>query len=175
MALAGDGLANRPPDYRGMVPRDWPSIRQTRGFQAGELTAAGAIAAVREVHHQGALICGGRYCYLCNADLSDAGVPLQSSSPEGVKAATGKYPDWTLSIPRGGHAPDCPVPYLLRWIGEPESTLMRVRTEDIDDEAATVAVAAKSPAELVGTLDALLTPEQRVARDAVLQGFGYKT
>jgi len=179
VAVAGDGLANRPPDYRGLVPRDWPSIRQTRWFQASTvLDEDGAKAAVKHVHDRGALICGGRFCFLCDADLSDPpadGIPRHSTSREGYKVATGVYPEWTLSVPLGGHAPDCPVPYLLRWIGEPESPYTRVRTEDIDDEQAKLLTAAKSPSELIGTKDELLSPEQRIARDEVLRGFGYET
>jgi len=175
VAVAGDGLCHRPPGYRGLVPEDWPSIRQTNGFDASApITEQGAKLALRRVHAQGALICGGRYCFLCSADLSDAGVLHQSTSVTGYKAATGVYPEWTLAIPRGGHAPDCPVPYLLRWLGEPESVFTRMRTVDIDDEQAKLLAAAKSPAELVGTNDELLTPEQREARDKVLQGFGYE-
>jgi len=179
MAVYGDGLCNRPPGYRGLVPDEWPSIRRTRGFQASTmLDEAGAKAALKHVHDRGALICGGKYCFLCDADLSDKpadGRPRHSTSREGFKAATGVYPEWTLSIPLGGHAPDCPVPYLLRWIGEPESGYTRIRTDDIDDEQAKLLTAAKSPSELIGTKDDLLSPEQREARDAVLRGFGYTT
>jgi hypothetical protein len=172
MAVHGDGYARRPDGYRGMVPRDWPSIRETSGWQPpAAITDADAKVAFGLMLDAGAVICGGRYCFICNADLADRGAP-KSTSLEGVKAATGKYPEWTLSIPQGGHAPDCPVPYLLRWAGEPESPYTRVRTDDIDDAAANIATAAKSPMELAGTDDALLTPEQREAKAMVLREFG---
>lgn len=174
MAVPGDGLARRPPGYRGMVPEDWPSIRTTSGWQPpAEISEDGAKQALQILHDHGALICGGRYCFTCGADLSDAGgMPHESSAPAGYKAATGVYPEYTLSIPRGGHAPDCPVPYLLRWIGEPESPYTRLRTEDIDDELAKMAVMAKSPMELVGTDLERLSEAERSARVDVLAGFG---
>ena len=175
MAVPGDGLANRPPGYRGMVPQDWPAIRETSGWQSPtELTEDGAKGALRVLLDAGTVIHGGRFCFVCNADLSDAGVLHQSSTPTAIKAATGVYPEWTLSIPRGGHAPDCPVPYLLHWLGEPASPYTRVRSEDIDDEQAQLLTAAKSPSELVGTDVELLSADERVARTKVLEGFGYQ-
>jgi hypothetical protein len=171
MAVHGDGLARRPDGYLGMVPQGWPSIRETRWQPPAELDPAGAQSAVRAVLDQGALICGGRYCFVCNADLADVGAP-KSTSKEGIKAATGVYPEYTLAIPQGGHAPDCPVRYLLRWIGMGESSLARVRTHDIDDAAAKIAVTAKSPMELVGTDLELLSDAERAARAEVLRGLG---
>src|SRR5712672_2050190 len=101
MAVHGDGFARRPPGYRGMVPQDWPSIRKTSGWQPpAEATDRDAKVAFGLVLDVGAIICGGRFCFVCNADLADVGAP-KSTSREGVKASTGKYPEWTLAIPQG--------------------------------------------------------------------------
>ncbi len=172
MAVHGDGLARRPEGYLGLVPADWPSIRHTTGWQPpAESTEDHARDAVRQLIARHTVFCG-RFCYACNADLSDPGAP-RSHTLAGVKAATGQYPEYTLAIPQGGHAPDCPVPYLLRWLGEPESVYTRLRTHDIDDAAATIAVKAKSSMELVGTDLELLSPEEVAARKVVMKGFGY--
>jgi len=173
MAVHGDGLARRRALYQdGLVPEDWPSIRRTSGWRppAG-LTEADAKGAFALLLDMGLVMCGGRFCYACNADLADAGAP-KSTSKKGIEAATGVYPTWTLALPQGGHAPDCPVPYLIRWIGRGDSVLTRLRTHDVDDGAAKVLDAGKEPMELVGTDLAQLTPEQRVARAEVLRGLG---
>lgn len=156
-----------------MVPQGWPSIRQASGWQPpAEISEAAAKVAFGLLFDAGSIICGGRFCYVCSADLGDAGAP-KSTSREGVKAATGLYPEWTLAIPQGGHAPDCPVPYLLRWAGAPESPYTRLRTHDIDSDAAKIAVAAKSAMELIGTDLELLSPAERVARADVWRRLGY--
>lgn len=174
MAVQGDGLARRPPGYRGMVPEDWPSIRKTSGWQAPAVIGeAEAKVAFKWLLDAGSIICGGRYCYYCRADLADRNAP-KSTSREGFKAATGVYPDWTLSIPSGGHAPDCPVPYLLRWAGIAEGALTRIRTHDIDDEQAKILTALRSPMELAGTDDARLNPAELAAKRALLTDFGIR-
>jgi hypothetical protein len=171
MAVHGDGLARRQNLYeKGLVPPDWPSIRETTGFDAMmPLDEAGAMHAVREVIP--ILISGYRFCVLCNSDLSDRGAP-KSTSREGFKAATGQYPEWTLSIPQGGHAPDCAVAYLLRWLGFTGHAIARLRTFDVDDAQAQLLVKAKEPMELVATDVSLLTEAEREARAKVLAGFG---
>ena len=173
MSVYGDGKAHRPDGYRGLVPTDWPSIRRTSGWiPPDEITESGAQEAVRNLIATHTVFCG-RYCYACSADLGDPGSP-KSTSAAAYKAATGQYPDWTLSIPQGGHAPDCPVPYLLKWLGEGGSVYTRIRTVDIDDEAAKRFTSAKSPMELVGTDVEALDEGQRVEREAVLQAFGLR-
>ena len=173
MAVAGDGLARRKNLYeRGLVPPEWPAIRETSGFDpAAPVSEEGAQHAIHELVDRGALF-SGRYCWVCVADLSDVGAP-RSSSREGFKAATGVYPDWTAAIPQGGHAPDCPVPYLLRWAGWPaNSTVVRMRTHDIDDAQAQVLTKAKEPMELAGAQLDQLTAAEREQRAEVLKGLG---
>jgi hypothetical protein len=173
MAVHGDGLARRKNLYeKGLVPDDWPSIRKTSGWQPpAALTEADAKVAFALVLDMGLVICGGRFCYACQADLADVGAP-KSTSKKGIEAATGVSPTWTLAIPQGGHAPDCPVLYLLRWIGRGDSTLARLRTHDVADAAAQVLTQAKEPMELVGTDLDLLSEAERAARAEVLRGLG---
>jgi len=173
MAVHGDGLARRRALYQdGLVPEDWPSIRETTGFDPlAPLCEERVMYVIRYLFYEtNMLIANGRFCVLCNSDLSDPGAP-KSNSRAGFKAATGVYPQWTAAIPSGGHAPDCAVVYLLRWIGMTGSWA-RLRTHDVDDGAAKVLVAGKEPMELVGTDLEKLTPEQRIARAEVLRGLG---
>lgn len=112
--------------YTGRDYREPSTLKLTEYVvPAGMPTEDDVRAALRELAHRDRW--GTRWCPVCESDLSDVGAGY-SLTPEGYKAATGM--DRVASVwPQGGHAKDCPVVTLLRWVDGGESVYTRVRPD----------------------------------------------